>query len=59
MGAVRKERSFEYWETLQRLIQSKIDRDLEHSLQGDFNELRDDLKNLILKEFNKNSKPKR
>ena len=58
MGAVRKERSFEYWETLQRLIQSKIDRDFEHSLQGDFNELRDDLKNLILKEFNKNSKPK-
>ena len=39
-----------YWDTLQRLIQNKIDLDFEHSPQGDWNELRDDMKNMR-KEF--------
>ena len=42
-----------YWKTLQRLVQTKIDLDFEHSHQQDFNELRDDLKNMILEEFKK------
>ena len=40
----------EYWKTLQRLIQNKIDLDFEHSPQEDWNELRDDMKNMR-KEF--------
>ena len=42
-----------YWKTLQRLVQTKIDLDFEHSPQQDFNELRDDLKNMIVEEFKK------
>ena len=42
-----------YWKTLQRLVQTKIDLEFEHSPQQDFNELRDDLKNMILEEFKK------
>ena len=45
-----------YWETLERLIQTKIDLDFEHSPQGDFNELRDDMKNMIVEEFKKRDK---
>ena len=42
-----------YWKTLQRLVQTKIDLDFEHSPNQDFNELRDDLKNMIVEEFKK------
>ena len=42
-----------YWKTLQRLVQTKIDLEFEHSPQQDFNELKDDLKNMILEEFKK------
>ena len=42
-----------YWKTLQRLVQTKIDLDFEHSPQQDFNELRDDLTNMIVEEFKK------
>ena len=44
-------RNYQYWKTLERLIQTKIDLDFEHSSQDDYNELRDDMKNMILKEF--------
>ena len=44
-------RNYQYWKTLERLIQTKIDLDFEHSSQEDYNELRDDMKNMILKEF--------
>ena len=43
--------NLQYWKTLERLIQTKIDLDFEHSPQGDFNELRDDMKNMILQEL--------
>ena len=48
----------DYWETLQRLIQNKIDLDFEHSPQGDWNEIRDDMKNLRreFREFKKGIK---
>ena len=46
----------QYWETLERLIQTKIDLAFEHSTQGDFNELRDDMKNMIIEEFKKRDK---
>ena len=42
--------NYRYWKTLQRLIQNKIDLDFEHSPQEDWNELRDDMKNMR-KEF--------
>ena len=45
-----------YWDTLQRLIQNKIDLDFEHSKQEDWNELRDDMKNMIVNEFKKRDK---
>ena len=46
----------QYWNTLERLIQTKIDLDFEHSAQEDYNELRDDMKNMILKEFKRRDK---
>ena len=49
-------RNYQYWKTLERLIQTKIDLDFEHSPQEDFNELREDLKNMILKEFKRRDK---
>ena len=48
--------NLQYWKTLERLIQTKIDLDFEHSPQGDFNELRDDMKNMIVQEFKKRDK---
>ena len=48
--------NYRYWKTLQRLIQNKIDLDFEHSKQEDWNELRDDMKNMIVKEFKKRDK---
>ena len=48
--------NLQYWKTLERLIQTKIDLDFEHSPQGDFNELRDDMKNMIIEEFKKRDK---
>ena len=50
---------YHYWKTLQRLIQNKIDLDFEHSPQEDWNELRDDMKNMIVKEFKKRDKMSR
>ena len=38
---------------MERLIQTKIDLDFENSPEGDFNELRDDIKNMIIEEFKK------
>lgn len=52
MSTVEKDED-KYWKTLQRLIQNKIDLDFEHSPQEDWNELRDDMKNMIVKEFKK------
>ena len=49
-------RNYQYWKTLERLIQTKIDLDFEHSAQEDYNELRDDMKNMILKEFKRRDK---
>ena len=49
-------RDYQYWKTLERLIQTKIDLDFEHSAQEDYNELRDDMKNMILKEFKRRDK---
>ena len=48
--------NLQYWKTLERLIQTKIDLDFEHSPQGDLNELRDDMKNMIVQEFKKRDK---
>ena len=48
--------NLQYWKTLERLIQTKIDLDFEHSPQGDFNELRNDMKNMIVQEFKKRDK---
>ena len=56
-GSLREDSAnYRYWKTLQRLIQNKIDLDFEHSTQGDWNELRDDMKNMIVKEFKKRDK---
>ena len=41
---------------MERLIQTKIDLDFEHSAQEDYNELRDDMKNMIIKEFKRRDK---
>ena len=49
-------RNYQYWKTLERLIQTKIDLDFEHSAQEDYNEFRDDMKNMILKEFKRRDK---
>ena len=45
------DKNYQYWKTLERLIKTKIDLDFEHSPCGDYNELRDDMKNMILQEF--------
>ena len=50
------DKNYQYWKTLERLIQTKIDLDFEHSPHGDYNELRDDMKNMIVKEFKKRDK---
>ena len=49
-GRIVEDNNNLYWKTLQRLVQTKIDLDFEHSPNQDFNELRDDLnkiKNLL------------
>ena len=52
-GRIVEDNNNLYWKTLQRLVQTKIDLDFEHSPNQDFNELRDDLKNMIVEEFKK------
>ena len=40
-------RNTEYWETLERLLDSKMQADYEETLQDDFADLRKDIKNII------------
>ena len=47
------DKNYQYWKTLERLIQTKIDLNFEHSQHGDYNELRDDMKSMILHECEK------
>ena len=53
MGPNTENTNHQYWKTLHRLIKTKIELDSEHSPQENFNDLRDDIRNMIVKEFKK------
>ena len=42
-----EEKNVEYWETLERLLDSKLQADYEETLQDDFADLRKDIINII------------